>query len=91
MECPICNTVVDDTHETPFCPTCHWELVVIPSDVSEDMKRYFEDRQKAYRDCYLYIKDKQAMEQELEKLTNDHLALKQEISAAITTLQKNLR
>lgn len=90
MECPICNTIIDDTHKTPFCPTCHWELVVISSDVSSEMKRYFEDRQNAYRNCYSSIKNKRAMEQELEKLTNDHLALKQEISAAITTLQKKL-
>ena len=90
MECPICNTVIDNTLETSFCPTCHWELVVIPSDASEDMKRYFEGRRDAFHNCYSLIKEKQVRSQELEKLTNDNLELKQKISAAITTLQEKL-
>ena len=88
MECPICNTVIDDTRETPFCPTCHWELVVIPSNVSAAMKRYFEGRRDTFLGCYSSIKAKQAKEQELKKLKNDNSALKKKISAAKTTLQQ---
>lgn len=86
MNCPICNTVVDDTYKTPFCPTCHWELAVVPVNISPDMRKYFMERQRAFRDRYLSVKEKQTLEREIEAITNDIISLNEKITEANSLL-----
>lgn len=87
MNCPICNTIVEDTYKNPFCPTCQWELVLIPEETSPEMRKYFFDRQKTFRDCYQSIKEKQTLEREFEKIISDITSLNEIITNKISLLQ----
>lgn len=55
MKCPICKTVVDNVRQNPFCPTCQWELLEIPSNSSDEMKQYFKTLENNFREYYSQI------------------------------------
>lgn len=79
MECPICKTVIDDTRNTQFCPTCHWELVVISADASPGMKAYFDRKLKAFQDYYSAISAIPSLESEIQKLEDENSDLERQI------------
>ncbi len=55
MKCPICETTIDNVRQTPFCPTCQWELLEIPSNSSNEMKQYFKTLENNFREYYSRI------------------------------------
>lgn len=81
MECPICNTTIDDVRQTPFCPTCQWELLEIPNSSSDEMKRYYEELKKDFLKYYSQIKAKGILEVEVRKLDQNNEDLRKEIAA----------
>ena len=71
MDCPICNTVIKDIYRMHFCPTCQWELAVISTEASPEMKAYFKKRQKVFQKVYSSLEKKQKMEEELAELVKE--------------------
>jgi chromosome segregation ATPase len=51
MNCPICNTTINDIKENLFCPVCHWELAALPTNALSLRKEY-EKRLAAFQSCY---------------------------------------
>lgn len=43
MNCPICNTTITDIKGMLFCPLCHWELAMVPTNALL-LKKDYEDR-----------------------------------------------
>lgn len=87
MECPICKTVIEDPRSTQFCPTCHWELVVISADASQGMKDYFEQRRKAFQSYYSIIEEIPSLKDEIKKLEKEKKSLEHKIKERDTELE----
>ena len=79
MECPICKTLIYDTCKTQFCPTCHWELVVISADASQSLKAYFDRKLKAFQDSYSVITAIPSLESKIKRLEKENDDLERQI------------
>jgi len=72
-KCPICNTEYSQA-ELQYCSMCCWELALIPSDSSDNLKSWFEKKkvvfEKAlsdFRDTERTIKEKMGASAQLEE------------------------
>ena len=41
--CPACNKAIVQ-NESVFCPTCDWELLLIPDNASQGVKDYYSEK-----------------------------------------------
>lgn len=74
MNCPICNTTIDDIKGTLFCPKCHWELAAIPTNAIL-LKKDYEDRLIVFSHSYGEIDPIETLSQKIQgvKRQNDSL------------------
>lgn len=79
MECPICKTAIDDVRQTPFCPTCQWELVEIPNDSSDELKKYYMKLRTDFQDYYSHIKEKGSLEITIRNLCQENEVLGEKV------------
>jgi hypothetical protein len=47
MKCPICNHIITDQN-IQFCPECGWEMIIIPNNASEQLKKYYENKKRIF-------------------------------------------
>lgn len=80
MECPICKTAIDDVRQTPFCPTCQWELVEIPNDSSDELKKYYMKLRTDFQDYFSHIKEKGSLEITIRNLCHENEVLAKKIN-----------
>lgn len=57
MKCPVCDKNIKDIETTQFCPQCGWELIVIPDNSPDELKRFFQEKEKLYKANYLAHKE----------------------------------
>jgi rRNA maturation endonuclease Nob1 len=69
MKCSICDTAIDNIKNTQFCPVCGWELIVIPENASDELKRFFKEKEELHKKNYLKYKESVA---KLPVLTAKH-------------------
>jgi chromosome segregation ATPase len=55
-KCPICNTEYQQ-EDLQFCPVCCWELVLIPSTASDDMRQWFTQKRKVFENALNSLKE----------------------------------
>ncbi len=79
MICPICKTTIDDVRQNPFCPTCQWELLEIPSNSSDEMKQYFNTLENHFREYYSQIIRMTAFSETVSSLQKSNEAIQQDI------------
>ncbi|MCW3108630.1 MAG: hypothetical protein JWQ09_3136 [Segetibacter sp.] len=48
QNCPVCNCQIQDGHEI-FCPTCNWELIVIPNTASQGLKNFYKEKLELHK------------------------------------------
>lgn len=79
MKCPICKTTIDDVRQIPFCPTCQWELLEIPSNSSDEMKQYFKTLENNFREYYSQITRMTTLSEAISILQESNKAIQQNI------------
>lgn len=79
MKCPICKTTIDDVRQNPFCPTCQWELLEIPSNSSDEMKQYFNTLENNFQEYYSQITRMTALSEDVSSLQKSNEAVQQDI------------
>ena len=50
-KCPICDTSISDV-KAQYCTECNWELIVIPDNSPDDLKRYYQEKENRYRNAF---------------------------------------
>lgn len=64
MICPICNKELQPTDA--FCPSCGYEIHVLPGNISDAAREYEETREKSYRKTWVALNESHADSQRLE-------------------------
>lgn len=64
MNCPICNKELQPTDA--FCPSCGYEIHVLPGNISDAAREYEETREKSYRKTWVALNESHADSQRLE-------------------------
>lgn len=62
-KCPVCEKAIKN-RDTQFCSQCGWELTVIPENASQELKHYFEEKERRYREN---IKSMQNLQKKIEE------------------------
>ena len=91
MNCPICNKELQPTDA--FCPTCGYEIHILPGNISDAVRKYEETREKSFRKTWVALNESHADSQRIENQNKEiQLALdnKQEELAIITNQNKEL-
>lgn len=85
MNCPICNTTINDIKENLFCPVCHWELAALPTNALS-LRKDYEDRLVIFHsisdnsDTIEFLSNKiKCSQKENESIENEITRLKIEI------------
>lgn len=91
MICPICNKEHQPTDA--FCPTCDYEIHILPGNLSDAVRKYEETREKNYREIWKALYDSKTASQRAETLNKEiqhALDNKQEELAKTTIQNKDL-
>ena len=95
-KCPICNTEYQQA-DMQFCTECCWELVLIPVNASDNLKKWFYEKKEIFEKdfCDFYddektITEKSTAKAELEKHTKELHAEIEKISNERDKLQEEL-
>ena len=91
MNCPICNTNVDDFKRNPFCPTCHWEFTEISANATAKMKEYYNSKMDLHFKAYLLLNKKVQLEKEIIDLNKAIECIEADKNIVKTKIEKSVK
>ena len=88
MNCPICNTTVDDFKRNPFCAKCHWEFIEISANASAKLKEYYTSQLDYHKKVYDLLEKGEIIKQEIKEKKTLLDKLEKEKKKACKKLEK---
>lgn len=86
MNCPICNTNLQSTDT--FCPTCGFEIHILPEDVSDAVRTYEQERIEKYKRLMQQMSE---FETRANELSNQFLEATKRADAAEERIAENTK
>lgn len=86
MNCPICNTTINDIKENLFCPVCHWELAALPTNALS-LRGDYDNRFAVFHNSYDGFDTVDTLSKKINNLKKGNEAIENEL----TKLKKDVK
>jgi glycosyltransferase involved in cell wall biosynthesis len=92
MKFPVCDKNIKNIEDTQFCPQCGWELIVIPNNSPDELKKFYQKKENLHKASYLAHKENaeklSALKESMENIVLRNFSSTEDFIHALCNVKK---